>query len=131
MILEKLRKYNLHVNLFKCLFDKFEIEFLGFILTPTSIRMNSSRITTIINWREFKNHRDVQVFLGFANFYRRFIDEFSRIVIALTILLKGVIRGKFDGQYTFTKEAKESFEKLKFVFTTALMLLHFNPKRKI
>ena len=93
--------------------------------------MNSSRITTIINLPEFKNHRDVQVFLGFANFYRRFIDGFSRIVIALTILLKGGIRGKFDGQFTFTKEAKESFEKVKFVFTTALMLLHFDQKRKI
>ena len=49
MILEKLRKYNLHAKLFKCLFDKFEIEFLEFILTSTDIRMNSSRILTIMN----------------------------------------------------------------------------------
>ena len=131
MILEKLRKYNLHAKLSKCLFDKSEIEYLGFILTPTGIRMDPSRITTITNWPEPKNHRDVQVFLGFANFYRRFIDGFSRIVTALTTLLKGGKRGKFDGQFTFTTEAKESFEKLKLVFTTAPMLLHFDPKRKI
>ena len=93
--------------------------------------MDPSRITTITNWPEPKNHRDVQVFLGFANFYRRFIDGFSRIVTALTTLFKGGKMGKFDGQFTFTKEAKESFEKLKLVFTTAPMLLHFDPKRKI
>ena len=97
MILEKLRKYNLHVKLSKCLSDKSEIEYLGFILTLTCIRIDPSRITTIINWPEPKIHRDVQVFLGFANFYRRFIDGFSRIVTTLNTLLKGGKRGKFDG----------------------------------
>ena len=67
--------------------------------------MDSSRIATIINWPEPKNHRDVQVFLGFANFYRRFINEFLRIVAALTTLLKGGRKAKFDIKFLFTEEA--------------------------
>ena len=88
-------------------------------------------MATIIDWPEPKNHRDVQVFLGFANFYRRFINEFSRIVAALMTLLKGGKKGKFDIKFSFTEEARESFRRLKHAFTTAPMLLHFDPKRKI
>ena len=89
LVLEKLRKFSLQVKLSKCLFDQTEIEFLGFIVNRNGISIDSSRVATIIDWPEPKNYRDVQVFLAFANFYRRFINEFSRIVAALTTLLKG------------------------------------------
>ena len=131
LVLEKLWKFSVQVKLSKCLFDQTEIEFLGFIVKRNGISMDSSRVATIIDWPEPKNHRDVQVFLGFANFYRRFINEFSRIVAALTTLLKGGKKGKFDIKFSFTEEARESFRRLKHAFTTAPILLHFDPKRKI
>ena len=50
---------------------------------------------------------------------------------ALTTLLKGEKKGKFDIKFSFTEEARESFRRLKHAFNTAPMILHFDPKRKI
>ena len=104
LVLEKLRKFSLQVKLSKCLFDQTEIEFLGFIVNRNGTSIESSLVATIINWPEPKNYRDVQVLLGFADFYGRFVNEFSRIVADLTTLLKGGKKGKFDIKFSFTEE---------------------------
>jgi hypothetical protein len=70
-------------------FDIERVEFLGFVVSPGSMEMEASRITAIREWPAPKNNiREVQVFLGFANFYRRFIYRYSRVVKGLTDLLK-------------------------------------------
>ena len=69
------------------------------------------------------------MFLGFANFYRRFIHGYSRVAMGLSDLLKG--GGKFGNQFVWTREAASSFEKLKTAFTTAPILRHFDPALRI
>ena len=82
--------------------------------------MESSRVSTIAEWPEPTTFREIQVFLGFANFYRRFIMGFSRIVRELTDMIKGRTQGKFKGvAFTFTPEARASFLNLRKAFTTA------------
>ena len=131
-VLEKLRQYNLHAKLSKCGFHLPEIDFLGFIVTREGVRMDLERVASILNWPLPASHKDVQVFMGFANFYRRFIDKFSQKARALTSLLKGSIKGKFPNmQFTMTEEAKTAFQSLKEAFTSAPMLRHFDPRRKI
>ncbi len=73
--------------------------------------------------------REVQVFLGFANFYRRFIEGYSRVVGPITNLLKttGVEKGK---AFVMTPEATDAFQTLKQRFTTAPMLRHYDPDRE-
>ena len=61
---------------------------LGYVVSSKSIHMEDKRIKAIKQWLEPKSVRDIQVFLGFANFYCRFIQGFSRIVISLTLILK-------------------------------------------
>jgi hypothetical protein len=51
--------------------------------------MDPRRVIDIVSWEVLKTFRDIQVFLGFCNFYRRFIRNYSRIVLPLTALLKG------------------------------------------
>ncbi len=86
-VLEQLRKYGLYANLKKCWFHEDEVQFLGFVISTQEIKMELERIEAIKNWPKPQSVRDIQMFLGFANFYRRFIKNFSRIVAPITIML--------------------------------------------
>ena len=87
-ILEVLRKYGLYANLKKCRFHKDEIRFLGFVVSKDGIRMEEEKIDAVKKWPEPKSIWDIQVFIGFANFYRHFIKDFSKIATLLTAILK-------------------------------------------
>ncbi len=87
-VLEQLRKHSLYANLKKCQFHENEIRFLGFIVSAQGIKMEEKKIEAVRDWPEPQSVRDIQVFLGFANFYRRFIRNFSRIAAPLTSILR-------------------------------------------
>lgn len=87
-VLDKLRQHGLFVNLQKCRFSTDEVHFLGYVIAPSGVSMEEDRIQSVKNWPTLKSVREIQVFLGFANFYRRFIKGFSRIAAPLTELTK-------------------------------------------
>ena len=87
-VLDILRRHGLFANLKKCQFHKDEVCFLGYIVLAQGVRMEDGQIKAVKNWPEPTSVRDIQVFIGFANFYRRFIQGFSRIAALLTSLLK-------------------------------------------
>ena len=87
-VLDILRKNGLFANLKKCWFHKDKVRFLGYIVLSQGIRIKDERIEVVKNWPEPKSVRDIQVFIGFANFYQRFIQSFSRIAAPLTSMLK-------------------------------------------
>src|SRR5882672_2498291 len=82
-ILERLCEYDLHSKPEKCLFHTEKIEFLGFMVTPTGISMDTAKTDAVSVWPTLTNLKAVQAFLGFANFYRPFIVGFYDIVIPL------------------------------------------------
>jgi hypothetical protein len=154
MVLERLRKFQLYVKLSKCAFKTDTVNFLGFVITPRGVEMEESRIEAIQSWPEPICVRDVQVFLGFANFYRRFIKGYSRICIPLTELTKGEeahkkgpksrnlrLRSrsprnrrkmfKKQSQFVFTQQARNAVDTLKKAFTSAPILRHFDPALRI
>ena len=88
MVLERLRKYRLYAKLRKYAFEVDTVNFLGYVISPDGVGMERSRVETIDSWPEPTSVRDIQVFIGFAGFYRRFIEGFSRIVGPLTDLTK-------------------------------------------
>ena len=126
LVMDRLRKHKLYAKLTKCKFFTTEVKFLGFIVGVNGVSMDPSRIDTVADWPEPKTFREVQVFLGFANFYRRFIRNYSRVAGPLTNLLKGSKAGKKTGPFTFMKEAWEAFAELKKTFETAPLLMHFD-----
>ncbi len=81
-------KAGLYTKLSKCIFSVTHIPFLGFILIDKGVEMEEDRISTILNWPEPESVREVQSFLGFANFYWRFVKEFPRIAYPLTDMTK-------------------------------------------
>ena len=90
-VLDQLRKYSLFANLKKYCFHQDEIRFLGYVVSSKGISMEAERIEVVKKWPEPKSVRDIQVFLGFANFYRRFIQGFSKIAASLTSMLKTTV----------------------------------------
>ena len=69
-VLRQLRAQGLYAKLLKYIFYIKNIKFLGFIITPNSIIMDPAYIKDIKKWPKPKSYRDIQVFLGFTNFYR-------------------------------------------------------------
>jgi Reverse transcriptase (RNA-dependent DNA polymerase) len=108
-VLQRLYKYGLYAKLSKYQFGVDTVDFLGYVLSLSSIAMERSWVNMIAEWPELKSFRDIQIFLGFANFYRRFIAKFSRIASPLSDLLKGSKDGKKLGPFRLTKPAKEVF----------------------
>ena len=89
-----LRKNGLFANLKKCRFHKDEVQFLGYVVSSQSIRIEDERIKAVRSWPEPKSVRDIQVFISFTNFYWQFIRGFSKIAALLTLMLK--ITGSSD-----------------------------------
>ncbi len=89
-VLKAFLKAGLYAKLSKYLFSVTRIPFLGFILTDKRVEMEEDCISTILNWPEPESVCEVQSFLGFVNFYSRFVKEFSRMEHPLTDMTKGV-----------------------------------------
>jgi hypothetical protein len=78
-VLEILRENHLFLKPEKCLFHKTEIPYLGLIICEDSIKMDPKKVERILAWRTPNKKKELQSFLGFINFYRRFIKDFARI----------------------------------------------------
>ena len=82
-IIKKLKKFKLYVKFNKCCFHTKKIFFLNFKIFSTNISMQKNWIFIVQNWLMFCFHKNVQIFINFINFYRRFVNEFFRITANL------------------------------------------------
>ena len=106
----------------KCSFHDDTVEYLGFILSPNGLMMDPSKVNTVLEWPGPHQVTDIQSFLGFTNFYRRFISDYSKITDPLTWLThKGT-------PWDFSDACRNSFESFKKAFTTAPVLAKWNPR---
>ena len=124
-VLSRLRKHNLHARPEKSGFHMDSIEYLGVIISPTGIAMDPEKVKVILDWPAPTTVKELQSFLGFANFYRRFVDNYSGITKALTSLLKK------NTEYEWTDKCENAFQILKKAFTEAPVLRHFDPEDMI
>ena len=95
------------------------------MVTPTLISMDTAKTDAISVWPTPTNLKAVQAFLGFANFYHQFIVGFSDIVIPLICLTCK------DTPFSWGPNHTKAFGALKHAFTTAPILVHFNPVNPI
>jgi Reverse transcriptase (RNA-dependent DNA polymerase) len=87
MVLQQLREHNLFLKPKKCKFNKTTIEYLGLIIQQEKLLMDLVKLSGIRHWPTPNTVKQVQGFLGFVNFYRRFIKKFSELVLPLNNLL--------------------------------------------
>ena len=85
-VLKILRQNKLYLKPAKCEMEKDEIKYLGMIIRHGKVQMDPIKVDTVRNWKEPRTKKELQMFLGYANFYRRFIKGFSGVVKPLTKL---------------------------------------------
>ena len=86
--MKQVRKYALFVNLKKCQFSTDKVYFLRYIMSSSGIYIEPEHIKSIKNWSKLQSIKEIQLFIGFANFYRWFIQNFNTIANLLTSILK-------------------------------------------
>ena len=115
-VLKYLRKAGLYAKAEKHEFHSESAEYLEYILSPSGLTMSDNKVKIIQDWPEPKKVKNIQSFLGFANFYCWFIFNYLDIVIPLTCLTQKDIPWKFD---SFCQDAFNSLKKT-FIFTSIL-----------
>jgi len=124
-VLKRLQNNGLAVSPEKCVWKVQEVDFLGYIIGRNGIRMSEEKVEAILSCKTLESLTETQSFLGFANFYRQFIQDYSRVARPLTELTKQ------DREWNWNEEADAAFSELKRRFTTALILAHFDPAKEV
>ncbi len=113
------------MNIIKYKFYVTQVLYLELIIIIKKIKMNSSKIDIIVNWFILINVKDVQSFLDFTNFYKRFIYNYSKITTSLTCLIRK------DVLFVWFQKCQIAFNILKKVFTFKIILHYYNSDHKI
>ena len=87
--------------------------------------MDPEKIQSVVKWPVPKNVKEVQSFLGFMNFYKKFTKKYSKIAAPLTELTKK------DQKFKWSTKAQKAFDKLKKRFTSQPILMSFDPEKPI
>jgi hypothetical protein len=124
-ILTALREAGLYAKIQKCEFFKSETTFLGVIVGRDGIRMDPKKIEAIQKWETPSCLTDIQAFVGFANFYRRFIRGFSKIITPIVALTRKGTKFYWNGN------CQSAFNCLKTAFTEAPVLAPFDWEKQI
>ncbi|SPC67975.1 uncharacterized protein UHOD_12199 [Ustilago sp. UG-2017b] len=127
-VLACLHQAGLYAKAEKYQFSTSQTEFLGFVVSDQGVSMDPSKTEVITNWPVPKSVHDVQVFLGFCNFYRKFIPQYSRTAYPLTQLLRKEAQ---SAPFAWNNEAQHAFEQLRSAFGTDTILHHFDPTQPI
>ncbi len=132
-VFDRLRCSNLKLKPKKCHFFKEKIEFLGHTVSSDGIECTNSHIKDVLDWQEPKSVKQLQSFLGFANFYRRFVPGFAAIAEPLTRLTKGFCHKKGKTcknpnqvEWCWGLEQKTAFDCLKKALTNPPILAYPN-----
>ena len=115
-VLEHLECHDLFLKPKKCFFNQKSIKYLGVIISKGQVKMDQAKVHGILNWPTLKTLKNVQAFLGFCDFYRCFVQDFSAIVHPLSQLTKK------DTPFIWGDTQEKVFRALITAFTTAPVL---------
>jgi hypothetical protein len=122
-VLQILADNKLYLKAEKCEFERLKIEYLGLIISQGKIEMDPVKIEGVSKWPAPSNVKQVQSFLGFVNFYRRFIQDFAYIAKPLHELTKK------DTPWSWTEKHRNAFEALKQKVTSQPILVFPNDQK--
>ncbi|GKA33746.1 putative reverse transcriptase domain-containing protein [Tanacetum coccineum] len=106
-ILDLLKKEKLYAKFSKCEFWLQEVQFLGHVVNRDGIHVDPSKVESVKNWKTPESSTEIRSFLGLAGYYRRFIENFSKIAKPLTLLTQK------NKTYVWGDEQDEAFRILK------------------
>ena len=103
LVLGKLREHQLYAKFNKCEFWLKEVGFLGHVISGEGIAVDPTKVVTVTNWESPTSIGEIRSFLGLAGYYRRFIENFSKIAKPMTELLKK------DTKFKWTEVVRPAF----------------------
>jgi len=109
----------------KCEFDQRETQYLGFIINNEGGKVYRIKTAGIWHWKPPTNNKGIQEFMGFCNFYRRFIEGFSRTAKPLHD------RTKKDVKWEWGDKEQAAFDKLRQKLCSTPVLTYFKPGRPL
>ena len=115
-VLKLLEENQLFLKPDKCKFERTKVEYLGVIISYNSVEMDPVKVAGVAEWPVLNNKKEVQSFLGFINFYRRFIQDFSHHARPLFNLTKNNVK------WLWSQEEQLAFDTLKSLVTLAPIL---------
>src|SRR3954471_21695524 len=116
LIMEKLREHKLYAKFSKCEFCLKEVGFLVHVVSAKGVAVDPGKVASVTEWESPKNVGDIRSFLGLAGYYRRFIENFSKIAKPMTELFKK------ENKFLWTEACEASFQELKKRLVTAPVL---------
>jgi hypothetical protein len=122
-VLQRLRQAGLQVDIKKSEFSVKRTKYLGFIISTDGIETDPEKTIAITQWEPPRSVRGVQSFLGFCNFYRRFIKDYGRVARPLNRLTRK------DQPFNFDDACQRAFKELKKRLSSAPLLVHFDPSK--
>jgi transposase InsO family protein len=123
-VLQRLREAGLQVDIAKSEFSVTKTKYLGFIISTDGIEVDPDKIEVIQTWEPPTTVKGIQSFLGFCNFYRRFIRDYGRIAKPLSNL------GRKDIPFVFNATCLDAFGELKQRLTSTPILAHYDMSRE-
>lgn len=123
-VLQRLLEDRLFIKAEKCEFHASTVMFLGHIIAQGQVRMDPEKVRAVLDWPEPESRKQLQRFLGFANFCRCFIRNYSLVAAPLTALTSPA------RPFLWTPEAEGAFSELKKRFTSAPILTQPNTSRQ-
>ncbi|WVZ97235.1 hypothetical protein U9M48_042785 [Paspalum notatum var. saurae] len=124
LVLQRLREHKLYAKFSKCEFWIDEVRFLGHVVFKGGIVVDPSKVSTVTNWKVPEIPKEVRGFLYLAGYYRRFIENFSKIAKPMTSLLEK------DAKLRWTNTQQAAFDELKKRLTTAPVLTLPDQQKK-
>ena len=124
-VLKRLEENDLFVKPEKCKWKVREVEFLEVIISPKGVEMQKKKVEGVLNWPVPRNVKEVQKFLGLANYYRRFIKNFAKVAVLLHVLVRK------EQKWKWKEEQEEAFRRLKKAFTTEPVLAILDIDREM
>ncbi len=140
-VLDKFREHKLYAKKSKCEFFRREVKFLGFIVGADGVKVDPEKVEAVRNWPVPKSVTDVRSFLGFVGFYRKFIQDHSKIVAPMSDLTKTAtgpnaviapaVAGKKakHGAFVWTPQAQVAFETIRDALCAAPVLALPDPTK--
>ena len=117
IVLQALKEHQLYAKFSKCDFWLIEVRFLGYVVSASSVSVDLEKVEAVISWERRKSVFEICSFLGLAGYYRRFIEDFSRIATPMTKLTRKEVKFEWNDLCEWT------FQELKRRLTLAPIMI--------